>query len=347
MSLKRILSGAVALAMAFGALSVPTFAADPTVTFESLPVTDIEGNEVTSFAAGDVVVIPVDATSKDGQMNAAQFEITYDADLLTLGATRTATTAVRSFYTSHKDRLQMSGTSIIYGGRDIVSEYDEEFDEYVYDAGLFAVVKMSDGVVRVTWNSDKAGGYTLTDVPEFYVLFTVNDSAKVDEINNGLNGEYVSNLYVISSAGSDLSTTVGEEYDGTYNKLNACYGAFEVSIDNSALETQKIWISEVNADVYTDSTKATKLGTTALEVYTNDGTTTYKFPTRVTANAADVSSAYVEVVATLSDKDGNATGETKTLAAKTISMDSTVTSYDGIAGTSNSDSSLGDGGSED
>lgn len=321
MSLKRILSGTIALIMALGITAVPAFAADPVVTVNALEATDFEGNVVTELNAGDVIIVPVDVLSTDGQLSALQFDLNYDTDVLTLGVSRTANTAARAFYTSNKDRLQMSGTSIMYGGRDIIAEYDEEFDEYIYDAGLFAIVKISDGKARVTWGSDLSGGYTLTDIPEYYVLFTVNDSTKLTEINEGLNGAYATDLFVIESAGSDLTTTVYSDYDGTVSKLNACEGAFQVSLDNDALE---YWVQRVYASI----DGGTPI---ALDEYVNeDGSSIYSFPARVTTNSANAETATVVITADISTDEAGTTGnDTVTLGQKTITLNQ-PTAYESV-----------------
>lgn len=324
MSLKRILSGAVALIMAFGITAVPAFAADPVVTVQALGATDILGNEVSELNAGDIIIVPVDTLSTDGQLNTVCFELSYDADVLTLGVDATTNDDTVNYYIEKDGRLVFNPSDeyVIYGGRDIIKSYNKLTQKYTYDAGQFAVVKMSDGVVRVTWGSDQAGGYTLTDVPEFYVCFTVNDSTKLAEINEGLNGAYTTGLYVISSAGSDLKDTVGADYYGTVSKLNACEGAFQVSLDNDALT---YWVQRVYASI----DGGTPI---ALDEYVNeDGTSIYSFPARVTTNSANAETATVVITADISTDEAGTTGnDTVTLGQKTITLNQ-PTAYESVA----------------
>lgn len=328
MSLKRILSGAVALAMAFGITAIPAFAADPVVdpvvTIKALDATDFDGNVVTELNAGDVIILPVDAYSKDGQLNAAFFDIYYDTDVLTLGVDATTNDSTVNYYVEKDGRLVFKPDDeyVIYGGRDIIKSYNKLTQKYTYDAGQFAVVKIADGDVRVSWGSDQANGYTLTDIPEFYVCFTVNDSAKLTEINESLNGAYVKSLFIDASAGADIKETGALNYDGSVTKLNACEGAFQVSLDNDALE---YWVQRVYASI----DGGTPI---ALDEYVNeDGTSIYSFPARVTTNSANAETATVVITADISTDEAGTTGnDTVTLGQKTITLNQ-PTAYESVA----------------
>ncbi len=294
MNFKKILGGSLAALMMTSASSACVYASvEKALQFTALPITDFTGNEVTELKTGDVVILPVEATGSDGRIQTGQFEVDYDNTILSLGVNAKASSDTIAFYKEKKSLLITStqdSNTMLLGGREIIESYDDILEEYTYAKDQFAVVPIDEDTVRVTWNGASPTGYAVTDAAEFYVCFTVKDTANVSELNT----EYVKKLFVMSSL-AGTNDTIGQKYDGTYNKLNACYGAFNINIDSSALP---YWIQGLKVSL-NDGAKVD-----VTEYTTTDGVN-FTFPVRVTTNNTNAATATVEVFAdTSADAEG-------------------------------------------
>lgn len=342
MNFKRFLSMAVAAATIISAVSVTNvFAAEPTFKIGT-PIDITTNKAVTEYTPGMIVEVPIDVENVDsGKLSMAQFHMYYDGSVFTSGAA-VSSTAGRAYFSSHKDyvaRDPVSTTKMI--GRHNMNEDLFGDGSFLEPAGAFSGNLNNDVAtgtpsVAMLWNLTGADPIPVNESePEFYLLFTVKDDFDADSLslNAGTNGLTNSGMFALNALYLDETATNNHaNLAGTQNeaKVNACFGAFKVTVNNDDLVAASKWVSAITANVYTDSSKTTPLAeNVALTVYTNaDGTTVYEFPTRITANAANVDSAYVEIVATLSDETGEANNGTEVIAAKTISMNSTVADYE-------------------
>ena len=91
------------------------------------------------------------------------------------------------------------------------------------------------------------------------------------------------------------------EIDGSANKLNACFGAFNINIDSSALP---YWIQALYVKVG---------GGEAVPVteYVTTDNVNYTFPVRITSNSGSAASTTVEVLADVSSSETDSTNTTQ------------------------------------
>lgn len=344
MKLKRFLSSVTALAMVVSALSVTSvFAGEPTFTVGA-PIDAITGETVTEFKAGQIIEVPVDIENVDsGKIAMAQLGMKYDNTVLSPGIDTTDEGTDGFTY------YDMYGESAF--AFDPTDEKDGIY-KAIYRNNLTAsrgtkpdlsgnlyfgdVANKGGNEVRMLWVYAAASPMAIkASEPEFYFCFTVKtdfDAANLG-LNYGTQDLTNSGLFALNALYVDETATINHAaLQGVQNeaKVNACYGAFTVSVDDAALEAEKIWVTAINADIYSDASKSNKIGTYALEEYVNeDGSTVYAFPTRITSNNNSLESAYVDIIATTNTmEDGSGTVGTKNLGAKTISLTSTVTDYE-------------------
>ncbi len=342
MNFKRILSTAIAAATMISAISVTNvFAGEPTYRIGA-PVNPLTGEVITELKAGQIVEVPVDIENVDsGKLSMAQLGMVYDDTVFVPGidTTNEGTDGYTYFdMYPNADELAMDPTDEGKG---------------IYNAIFRNTLTVSRGLkpdisgnlyyslegnkqVRMLWTISGAASIAVhDDAPEFYFCFTVRDDFDASKfgLNYGSQPLTNSGLFALRGVKVDETTTINHPgIIGIENnaKVNACYGAFTVSVDDAALEAEKIWVTAINADIYSDASKSNKIGTYALEEYVNeDGSTVYAFPTRITSNNNSLESAYVDIIATTNTmEDGSGTVGTKNLGAKTISLTSTVTDYE-------------------
>ncbi len=344
MKLKRILSALLVMSV-MAVSSVSVYAVDYSTGTETFTIgnpIDLETGdtvEVSDIEAEQLLAFPVDIQASSTAIPNYQFIATYDTDYLSpgidtslisnsmLGGFGVNETALGTLKAADNDSTKYMCIDA-FGTSDPIYFYG-----YYSFSSVFTMVTSYTGTNTVTVAAANASDVTIsTTHPEFYVLFT----AKADVSSDALN----LNLFEVNYDNSAI-TVNGTSLHGitaTQEQANACYGAFTVSVDNEAYAVAYgEWITDITAYIYTDSNKGTAIGSTsgyALTEYVNDdGSSVYSFPTRITAYS-DNESAYVEIVATTnSESDGSGDAGTRTLGAKTISLDGTVTSYDDVAAT--------------
>lgn len=322
MKLKNILAAITAIATMVSGTSV--FAADKPESFSvGLPIDVSTGAEATEITAGQFLAFPVDITSTSGNVISFQINLQYDNSVLTPGIVDADLPDAEYSYLSELGGIVNDNANT--GLDDLVATMGTRgrngftpYGTYTLNAG-FAANEVAYGWYDIYSRALNADG------PELYLLFTAKGSVSSDKLNYEL-----ATINPLKSTVGNTDTGNVNDVTGPVEKLNQCFGAFTVSVDDAALEAEKIWVTAVNADIYTDSGKGTKIGTYQLVEYVNEaGSTIYAFPTRITTNNANVDSAYVEIVATTNTKeDGSGTAGTKNLAGKTISLTSTVTDYE-------------------
>ena len=352
MKLKGILSGVISATMAIASITATAYASEA-VNFEALPATDFNDNIVTTLTGGDLIKLPIDITTKDGNVSQVQFEITYNPEILTLGINAEKNMDNEDLvaeYSDKYDRLALSGDQLtMYGGRDIVVSKNPLTGKITYDLGSsnFAVVSDpyyngSTNVVRVSWQTSNDGGYAVTDVPEFYLYFTVNDGVNINDDN--FNTSYIQKLFVISAEAGEI-TNDSKEYDGTYNKLNPCDGAFQVVVDTAELVNAPVedgqtgyYVQDVKAKIADATIQGVNGDTISLNACVDSENTltdpasgvvntgTYYFPVRLTSDA-ETESVEVEIIATVSDDESGNNSREVSWGTVKVDMNGTATTY--------------------
>lgn len=293
MKVKNILGGLVAAAMVFGASSVIAYAAEPIVTIKAMNPTDFSGNQLDTLKPGDVFILPIDVESTNGKMDLSQFDVHYDTSVLTPGVDAIAHEEAATYYGENDTKTILEDTTI-YGGLNIVKSINALTHKPTYfGTDNLTVVHRTPGEVTVQWGGASNTGYDVTQAQnEFVLFFTVNEGAEFTE----LNADVIKDLYILS-AQSIPSTDVGmSNYEGSTTKLNACYGAFNINIDSSALP---YWIQGLQVSVNGGAR-------VAVTEYKSADDVNFTFPVRVVTNSTNATTATVEVFAdTSSDEAGS------------------------------------------
>lgn len=320
MKLKNFLGGLFVTAVFVAASSVASFAADPVVSFKAMNPTDFSGNELDSLKAGDVFILPIDVQSTDGMMDVSQFEVNFDTNVLTLGVDAVANAEAGAYYGENDTKTILEGTTI-RGGLNVVKSINPLTQKATYFGNdNLTVVTTAPGTVRIQWSGLSTTGFDVTKAQnEFVLFFTVNEGAQFTE----LNADVVKDLYVLSAQGNPSTDKGTSNYEGSVSKLNACYGAFNINIDSSALP---YWIQglkvAVNGGAKVDVTE-----------YQTTDNVNFTFPVRVVTNSTNAEKATVEVFAnTSSDEAGTTNAQTDvsmgtfeiTLNSPTAYADNTV-----------------------
>ena len=340
MNLKRFLSSAMALTIVASAMSVTSvFAASPTFKVSD-PIDALTGETVTEFKAGQIIEVPVDIENVDsGKLAMCQLGMVYDNTIFNPGidTTNEGTDGFTYYDTYGETAFAMSPQDepneiykTVYRNNLTVSRGAKP----ALSGNLYAY----ENEIRMLWNITGANSIAVNAAePEFFICFTVKDdfdpanfelnktssltiTNENDNFTRTTDGLFALNaLYV-----DETATTNHRNLEGTNTtaKVNACYGAFTVSVDDAALEAQKIWVTGLKAVIEGKEYPLTE--------YVNaDGSTVYAFPTRIVTNNANATSAEVTIVADTNTKeDESGTASTMELAKKTISLTGTVKDYE-------------------
>lgn len=319
MKIKKLLSFAMAITMSLCSFN-SAFAAegDKYVMGDAIDITT--GQVVTEYTAGQKIAVPVDFVVEGNAIYDYRVEMTFDDSVLSWGLSYADLTDDEYAYIQSLGGDQYNLNDTNYETILVIDALGSWFRGSWRGDGTLTVSNTTGDRAGGNWYTGAQYGVSTEDGPELYFCFEVKKAISSDELNIKLYEPLLNNA--MSTVNSDI------DIDASVNKVNACYGAFKVDVDNQALIDNKTYISAIKANIYADDTKAQLLGSYDLTEYVTDDEVIYSFPTRITSNGQSVTKAYVEIVGTISDADGNAIGGEQTFASKTISLDSTVTSYE-------------------
>ena len=316
MSFKRLFSGLLALIMTTGVLSVSVQAAAiPEIYIDAETPTDFEGNKITSLKGGDMLIVPINVSSTNkNRMKAVKFSINYDTNLLTPGVDGTK---ALDYYTENESQILLQdGTTTMMGMIKIISRRNALTQAPVYfTSDAFTMTEQQKGRLVYQFVGTDRAGYEMTDDCEFYAFFTVND------------GVDLTKLHIDSSQSTLDDDPLGStNYDGTVTKLNACAGAFKVTIDGSKVPADT-WIRNVYAQQ--------QGGQKPQEIQAVSGTGddgTYVFPVRVqiaaNGSAKPSNTVSFDIMADITaTKDAEPTGQPQKIGSVNVSLDGTATDY--------------------
>lgn len=302
MKFKNVLGAMIfATTLACGATSV--FAAGE--TFEiGTPINLDNLTEVTELEAGQVVAFPVDIITDQGIVSMG-YGTTCNTDILTPGVADAELTDTQydnagSLGEILADAADSSKDMAIFA---IGESGRKGFTAYGYPGVTVGKINWADAYTR-----------TVTDKPEFYLIYKVNKSVSLDELNISLieprDGQCVVG---VDNVGSTLEKTPNSA------KANACDGAFKVVVDGSSLP---YWVQGVKANGI------------ALDACINaDGTTEYSFPVRVNVADATKTSVDVTITATVTDDEaGTKNSREVTWGTVNVNVEGTATGYTAASG---------------
>lgn len=298
MKLNKLVGFIAATAMAIG-MTTLTYAADESGIVLGKPI-DLETNAVAEkYEAGDIIALPVDIYSTTDVADAFSTVVGFDtqyiaADVDTNNMEMVSDTVYNNLITlsgSNGDESNFVTQSDVMGalkgmyteGRGGVRTY---VGTYTYNPAYAA------NQVYISWFNNS--NVDLRDTPEVYLIFRVikdvpSDSLNFDVFSSTNTGEVkpgVDHSYADGGLTADTSDA----------KLNACFGAFNINIDSSALP---YWIQALYVKVG---------GGEAVQVteYSTTDDVNYAFPVRITSNSGNADSVTVEVLAdTSTDEAGN------------------------------------------
>ncbi len=299
------------------AFSSTVFSAEVTKnTFEvGLPIDLSTGETVTTITEGQLLAFPVDIqiTSEQAVFDSYCYSGIYDPEVIYPGLTA--------------EEIQSSTAGLAIIGQCVPVSYNNVYytlDKLV-NPGLFggATSKGSpDAQIRTDCDNTVSANWHCTDKvtdeanPELYILFKGKKTVDLDAVS--LNYELLKDCVEHSSI--DVENDPATETP----KLNACAGAFQVTIDGSKLP---VWVTEVGVKdkngTYTALTNGTSVGAaTEKAVYT--------FPVRVqlteggTQTAADTAE-YTICAKVSNTADGE--GTLKDITNINVPLAGTVKSY--------------------
>lgn len=299
MKLKNILGIAIFASAMFCA--VPAFAAEVTYNVGK-PIDLTTGAETDTLKAGQKLVYPVDIVT-DSQIQSYQIYTKYDNTILTPGITDSSLTDAE-----YANAAALGEVKTVSGVDGAIFSMGEKartgFSAYgVRDFNL----ALSADECNVGWY-DSVGRTVNADTPEFYMMFTV----KADVDDNALNKTIITadteHCLVGIYGGSPVGNVATNDV-----KANACYAAFNVNIDSSALP---YWIQKLSIKVGDNEA-------VQIKEYTTTDNVNYTFPVRITTNSASATSVNVSVIAQGSnDEAGTVNVKDYTMGSFTAQLNS-------------------------
>lgn len=271
------------------------------------PIDLSTGEKVTEFTAGQKIAVPV---NPQASLNSVSYGATfnYDTNVLDYGVSFSDLTAEETAGISNLGGQMVAEAdySTIYGTDLLgsVNPFTHAFTPY----GSLLINERAEGVVSIGWYTSNSAGYSMAADQEAYIFFTVK--GEIDP--NSLNVD----LFKVTA--NNVDTTQGNEnVPSEVDKANACFGAFNINIDSSALP---YWIQALYVKVG---------GGEAVPVteYVTTDNVNYTFPVRITSNSGSAASTTVEVLADVSSSETDSTNTTQeSMGTFEVQLDS-PTSY--------------------
>lgn len=304
MKIKKFMAFTAGVVMSL-CLSTAVFAADGDNFVVGNPIDLATGQEVENLTAGQKVVIPVDFTTDTGSVTDFTVKMYYDTSILDYSIPYSSLT------TTEADMLLGLGldtyllTDTDYANVCAVDPIGTWRGTRFTAAGMLVTNEPREGYAINTWAT--AVAQTVENRPETYFCFTVVSDVPDTTLNK--------DLFKLDIAQCSVNSDITIE--GTANKANACYGAFNINIDSSVLP---YWIQ----GLYVSLNGGEKVAVT--EYKTTDNVN-YTFPVRVTTNSTSAATATVEVFAdTTTDEAGTANFDQVSMGTFEIQLNS-PTSY--------------------
>lgn len=307
MKLNKIIGMAVGLAMILSASTV-VFAADGDNFVVGTPIDLESGEEVTNLTAGQKILVPVDYTTDTSTVTDFAVRMDYDTSVLDFGI-------------AYSDLTPGEESAIFSYGLDTYLQTDANY-EYICAidpigtwrgnrftaTGTLGTNEPTEGQVVSAWYSAVAA--SVDNGPETYFCFTVIDDVTLDQLNF--------ELFEPALGRGESSVNSDVEIDGTADKLNACFGAFNINIDSSALP---YWIQALYVKVDGgDAVQVTEYATT--------DNVNYAFPVRITSNSGNADAVTVEVLADTSTDEAGSQGTQSKVSMGTFEVQlNSPTSY--------------------
>lgn len=284
---------------AFTVLATLAFASTAYASNEKInigtPIDLATGQEVTEYVAGQKLLVPVDVSNDEQKAFSYNVHITYDTDALTAGIDGNTFSdkeleVISGYLNTDMTNIILSeGSENMYGSINRITKVTLGKTSFAGTANNNVDHTLANGtrVLSMTWYDGVARNLN-ADAPEAYALFTVK--APVEALNFDLFGVIDGDTSMMGSDNVDTVTV------NSANKANACYGAFNINIDSSALP---YWIQGLKVAVNGGSK-------VAVTEYKTTDNVNYTFPVRVVTNSTNASTATVEVFAdTSADEAGN------------------------------------------
>lgn len=314
------LVGFMAATVTVISMTTLTYAADESSIALGEPI-DLETNAVAEkYDAGDIIALPVDFYSTTDVADAFSTVVEYNQEYIAADV--------------DTNNMEMVSDTV-YNNLTILSGKEGSEDNFISQSGVMGALKgmytegrggartyignytynpaYASNQVYISWYNNS--NVDLRETPEVYLIFRVIKDVPADSLNFDVFSS--TNTGEIKPGIEHSYADSGLTADTTDAKFNACFGAFNINIDSSALP---YWIQALYVKVG---------GGEAVPVteYVTTDNVNYTFPVRITSNSGSAASTTVEVLADVSSSEADSTNTTQeSMGTFEVQLDS-PTSY--------------------